>query len=74
MPVSESVVNRLGFGILAVSLWGLGLGAISGGGFYNVFYGRYFDFGQHHTVLGVVLLVLGSWSACQVFRRSAPKR
>lgn len=74
MPVSESAINRVGFGILAVSLWVLGLGAIVGGGFYDVFYSRYFDFGEHHTVLGVVLLVLGSWSAYQAFRRGTTKR
>lgn len=70
----ESAINRFGFAILAVSLWILGLGAIAGGGFYDVFYSRYFDFGEYHTALGVVLLGLGSWAAYQVFKKAAPRR
>lgn len=78
MPLSESginrAINRFGFAILAVSLWILGLGAMAGGGFYDVIYSRYFDFGEYHTVLGVVLLGLGSWAAYQVFKRGPSKR
>lgn len=78
MPLSESAINRainrFGFAILAVSLWILGLGAIAGGGFYDPFYAHYFDFGEYHTALGVVLLGLGFWAAYQVFKRRPSKR
>lgn len=74
MPLSESAIHRFGFAIGAVSLWILGLGAIAGGGFYDEFYSHYFDFGEHHTTLGVVLLGLGSWAAYQAFRGGTRRR
>jgi hypothetical protein len=69
VALSESTVNRFGLGILAVSLCVLGLGAIEGGGFYDVFYARHFDFGEHHVILGVVLLGLGCWAGYQALKR-----
>jgi hypothetical protein len=69
MSLSEPAINRFGFAILTVALWILGLGAIEGGGFYDPVFSYYFDFGEYHTALGIVLLGLGLLAAYQVFRR-----
>jgi hypothetical protein len=74
MQFSEYTVYRVSFAILAVSLWILGLGAISGGGFYDRFYSRYWDFGEHHVALGVVFLGLGIWSAYGAVRKTPPSQ
>ena len=67
-------MNRVAFGVIAVALCVLGFVSLLQRRFYDVFYSHYFDFGDHHVVVGVLFLGVGAWLAYHTFKKNQASR